>query len=105
MKVITNNNWRNFCYRDEVPEKVLQNDFDWTKDDFIQYGDYADGFFQYKGTWYHIDEFMANSYPFNGVPLDCQKNWDAFYSDTFFSGVAIKISDDGEQYQIALVLS
>ena len=29
------------------------------------------------------------------------KEWHAYLSDSFFSGILIRVSDDGEQYQIA----
>jgi len=89
MTIITNHQWRPFVYRTEVPAKILKEDFDWTNEDDI------DGFFQYRGHWYHMSEFMV----FSGLnhPL---KGWDGYRGDSFFSGEVIKISSDGEQYQV-----
>ena len=33
-------------------------------------------------------------------PPEFMKGWDGYISDSFFSGVLIKISDDNEEYQI-----
>ena len=91
MKTITNNNWRNFVYRSDVPADILADQFDWASGD-----DYTDGFFRYRSYWYHISEFTS------GAPVD---GWQGFQADTFFSGVAINISSDGEQYQVATIFA
>lgn len=92
LKIVTNNHWRQLKYRHEVPEKVLQGQFDWTNED-----DHCDGFFQYRGTWYHSSEFLSLS---QGAPRE-MKEWHGYSSDSFFSGVLIRISEDGEMYQVA----
>ena len=91
MKIITNNHERQFQYRNEVPEDILSSEFDYQEDVF-------DGFFQYRDNWYHLDMFMNDgSNMFNG--------WDGYHSDSFFSGIVIRISDDCETYQVGLYLS
>lgn len=96
----TNNHWREFAYRDDVPDDVLASQFDWTNKAHEEHGDYSDGFLQYKGHWYHLDDFMRFSSP--GHPFT---EWHGYSSDTFFSGVLIRLSDDGERYQIATYTS
>ena len=86
MTVQTNNHWRNFSYRSEVPPAVLADEFDYQDPE-----ESIDGFFCYRKRWYHLDEFMR------GGP----EGWHGFHGDSYFSGVAIRISDDGEQYQVA----
>lgn len=88
-RVITNLNWRDFVYRADVPEEVLNDQFDWTDDDD------CDGFIHYRGTWYHLSQFMVG-----GI-----EGWQGSHGDSFFSGVVINLSDDGEQYQIGTYLS
>ena len=83
--VTTNRHWRQFRYRDEVPASVLAGDLDWTDEDNF------DGYIHYKGYWYHLSEFMSHS------PDD---SWDGSKADSFFSGVVIRLSEDGEEYQI-----
>ena len=87
-RIITNHHWRQFKYRYEVPPSVLEDQFDLCDDD--------DGFIHYRGRWYHLSEFMVT---------DQFSEWDGFHSDSFFSGILIKLSDDGEEYQVALALS
>jgi hypothetical protein len=88
LSIITDHKYHNFKYRNEVPGSVLKNQFDYQDEEVI------DGFFQYKGNWYHLDEFMGcdNMSPFVG--------WSGYSSDSFFSGILIKLSDDGEQYMV-----
>ncbi len=90
IKVVTNHAWRAFRYRHEVPAKVLSNQFDWTNDAHEKNGDYSDGFVRYRGIWYHLADFQRG-----GI-----KGWDGAHGDSFFSGVVIRLSKDGESYQI-----
>lgn len=90
MKIYTNNHHRQFKYRDEVSTKILTEDFDWLGKDII------DGFFYYRGQWYHVSEFMKFD---QHAPFD--QKWDGYISDSFFSGVLIKLSEDCETYRIA----
>lgn len=94
METITNHHWRRFKYRDEVPPSIL-TEFDW-----LDESEEFDGFIHYHGTWHHISEFMRPVDPNHPA-----NEWDGFMSYTYFSGVAIKLSDDGEQYQIATLMS
>ncbi len=95
----TNNHWRQFKYRDEVPAAVLADQFDWTNDAHAEHGDYSDGFIQYRGFWYHLGDFMAHRHgEFGG-------KWHGSHGDSFFSGVLIELSDDGEEYRIATYTS
>lgn len=85
LKVYTNYHRRLLQYRCDVPEDVLASDFDWLDDDTF------DGFFEYRDCWYHICDFMriSDNAPFPG-------EWDGYSSDSFFSGILIKLLDDGE---------
>jgi hypothetical protein len=87
MNITTNNQWRDFAYRQDVPESVLNSEFDWTDSD--------DGFFQYRGCWYHISMFMKTAI----------EEWHGIHNDSAFSGVLIQVSDDGEQYKIATIIA
>ena len=94
MEIITNHHWRQFKYRNEVPPEVLADEFGWIDEE----DDYLDGYFQYRGSWYHIADFMlATDGPFS--------DWHGYSCDTFFSAVLIRVSDDGEEYQVGLVLA
>lgn len=93
MEIKSNHQWRGFLYRDEIPESVLDSDFDYLEPDEI------DGFIKYKGQFYHLSEFMC--VPDNAFPGD----WQGYASDSAFSGVLVRVSQDGEQYQIATYIS
>jgi hypothetical protein len=87
--ITTNNHWRPFKYREEVPEKILEQDYGWLHESVI------DGFFKYRGEWYHTEEFTRvyqEVVQFEG--------WDGYHAHTYHSGVVIRISDDGEMYQV-----
>ena len=92
MKVYTNNHHRQFKYRNEVPEKILSEDFGWLIEDMGG----IDGFFCYRSRWYHVTEFMKFD---QHAPFD--QKWDGYISDSFFSGVLIKLPEDCETYQVA----
>jgi hypothetical protein len=84
MKITTNNAWREFKGRHEVPEKILASEFDWCDSDT--------GFIKYKGFWYHTSQFLKHS---------AENNWHGSHADSAFTGVLIRLSSDGELYQIA----
>lgn len=71
-------------YRDEVPQKVLDNEFDWLDEDTI------DGFICYKKEWFHLSQFMTldKDSDFN------KEGYDGYHGDSYFSGTLIRIVDD-----------
>ena len=92
LKIKSNRHWRTFLNRWDVPAEVLAGDLDWCTPE----EDYLDGFFCYRGYWYHLGMFMR---------LPATPGWDAQHGDSFFSGVLIKLSSDGETYQVATYYS
>ena len=96
MELKTNNHWRTFVYANEVPEEILKDQFSYLDSDVY------DEFFNYRGVWYHLSDFMRierhSACPF-------PDGWEGYYSDSFFSGVLIRCSPDGEAYQIATYIS
>jgi hypothetical protein len=89
-----NHQWRNLTYRSDVPAKVLASQFDYQDENEV-----LDGFFCYRNYWYHLDGFMRIE---NNPDL---KAWDGYASDSYFSGVVIKLSDDCEQIKIGTYYS
>lgn len=89
MKIKTDHKFKPLRYRYEVPARVLASYFDWTDAD--------DGFFCYRGTWYHISQFERAPEPL--AP------WDGYHGDSYFSGVVIKLSRDGEDYMVGTYIS
>ena len=70
-------------------QSQIRDDFDWLSADEFDYG-----FFTYKGTVHHISEFL----PFGTLQIQYPelRAWDAYESDTYFSGTVIRVSEDGE---------
>ncbi len=91
----TDHKWKNFLYRYDVPNKVLNDQFSHLSED-----DANDGFICYHGHYYHLYDFMRydGKDPVMGA-------YDGYASDGYFSGVLLKVSRDGEQYQIASFIS
>ena len=87
----TNHNERQLCYRWDVPQGILDSQFDYQNPEYA-----TDGFFKYRDTWYHLDMFMRD------VPQElAELGYNGWAADSFFSGVAIKLADDGETYRVA----
>jgi hypothetical protein len=87
LKITTDHRWKPFKYRYDVPQKVLADQFDWMRE-----GEGEDGFIQYRGWWYHLGDFMRTE---GAIP-----DWHGYHGDSAFSGVVIKVSDDGEEYMV-----
>ncbi len=96
LKIQTNNHERTFSYRYDVPEKVLREQFDYQDPEETH-----DGFFKFKKHWYHLDQFMRID---KNAPEGFQ-GWDGYHADGFYSGVLIKLFDDGETYKVATYIS
>ena len=97
MNITTNYHWRSLMYGYDLPASARE-DFD-----FIQDLDSA-SFIHYRGQYYafceifRIDSVMRLHAPeLNG--------WCAYQSDSFFSGIVIRFSDDDETYQIGTYTS
>jgi len=99
-EIITNHHWNQFYYRDSVPQKVLL-DYD-----HLDYDESMDGWIWYRKTWYHISDFMSCHNEIYSPNNPFKKfGYDGYLSDSFFSGILIKVSDDNEEYQIATYIS
>ena len=99
LQIITNHHERPFLYGYEVPDSV-KADFDHLDED----SGIDDGWIHYRNTWYHTSDFMRLTNSGFGVVSEFD-NWHGHHGDSFFSGVLIKLSDDGETYQIATYIS
>jgi len=88
-KIATNHRWRDLVYRHDVPADILSDRFDWlTETD-------TDGYFCYRGWWYHISEFTV-------LPTGelTALGWQGYHGDSFYSGVVIKFNKDGDAIQL-----
>ena len=94
LEINTDNKWKQLRYGYEVEKRKDFKDYDWMEED-----EKHDGWIIYRRRLYHLSDFMRieNIPEFSG--------WDGYLSDTFFSGVLIKLSDDGERYKIGTYCS
>tara|TARA_R100001129_G_scaffold159072_1_gene123120 strand:- start:169 stop:510 length:342 start_codon:yes stop_codon:yes gene_type:complete len=91
--ITTNHHVREFLFQWDVPDDVLDSQFE-----HLDSFEATTGFFKYRGWWYHVSDFVRIS----GVDnLNNQfEPWDGYSSDSFFSGVLIKLHRDGETYTV-----
>ena len=99
LDIITDNKWKFFQYSDEVPKKVLQ-DYD-----HLDKEENLDGWFKYRKRWYHQSDFLSLHNKVHCPESPFPKKWDGYLNDSAFSGVLIKLSDDGEMYQVGTFIS
>ena len=99
VRVITNNNHRPVIDAWELtPDERAEFDYlDWTA---IEAGNDSASFFRYRGDLYDLSEFVQSA------PLGVN-GWDAFRSDSFFSGLVIRYcqNDDGDSVVVGLLLA
>lgn len=85
MEIRTNNIPRNLKYGYEMPEKFKADFYYIPEDEFDSHM-----FFEYKKQWYDLSEFVRTE---NNSIL---KDWDACSSDSFFSGVVVRLITDDQ---------
>lgn len=97
IKIITDHKWHDFKYGYELPSK-WRKEFDYLTDEEFETRD----FIVYRRWVYDSHEFMVTS----GLPeFNPLTKWSGYHSDSFFSGVLIRYSQNCEQYQVATFLS
>ena len=98
MTIKTNNVPRPIIYGYELTDKEL-SEFDYYTNEDLEMRQ----FFRYKGQVYDLGEFMRvtdtmkNCHGFDG--------WDGYCSDSFFSGILVRYSDDFESVIVATYYS
>lgn len=90
VKITSDKKWKYLKSGDELPKK-WRKEFDYLTNE--QYGDTR--FAQYRGHYYDVQEFAR----FEGADSGF-RGWDGYSSDTYFSGIVIKLSTYGELYKI-----
>ena len=120
LTIRTNYHWHNFLYGYELSD-TERADFDYIGADSFDPDtgekvrseelDCHD-FFRYRGVIYDPSEFMAVPSPLNGWALEHDDSadpefskWQGYQSDSYFSGVVIRYSDDCERYQVGTYMS
>jgi len=95
----TDNKWRNLLYGYELPKKQ-RKEFDYLNDEEFAISNFA----KYRGNYYDVGEFQRVPDIRNeDGPMFAK--WDGYKSDSYFSGILIKLSSDGERYKIGMFYS
>lgn len=99
MTVTTNNQPRELVCFYDMPE-AAREDFDYLGEE----EHCSPRFFKYRGEWYDTNEFqyIPASLPPN---LAFMRDWHGHHSDSFFSAVLIRYSQDCEAVTVGLALS
>ena len=100
MKIITNNVPRYTIDAVELAPAERER-FDYLDWDKIDAGRDSATFFRYRGELYDLGEFMRVE---PGGELQAA-GWHACRADSAFSGVVVKLADDGEEVIVGLALS
>jgi hypothetical protein len=81
MEYVSNYHERNLTYGYELSEKERKG-FDYLDNDNFDMHD----FLRYRGELYDIEEFTTLEHPY----------WQGVRADTYFSGIVVRFTDDGE---------
>lgn len=99
LEIKTDHKWKQFKYGYDVEKRKDYKDYDWMDEN-----DKGDGWIIYHRRLHHI--YHRRLYHISDFVLIENENipefsgWNGYHSDSFFSGVLIKVSQDGEQYKI-----
>ena len=97
MNITTNNQPRDLLCAWEIPAAVLASEFDYIENP----EESGARFFQYRGWWYDINEFMRCDFAPAHTEMDPLRAWDGYASDSYFSGVLVRYTDDCERVIVA----
>jgi hypothetical protein len=87
-KIITDNKWKAFLYGYELTNAERKK-FDYMDAEEID----CAVFFRYRKSVYCLHEFERSNY----------NNYTGQLTETFFSAILVKVSEDGEYYKVASV--
>lgn len=99
MKIITNNVPRPILYASELTKKDLYN-LSMDEEERAEADENGETFFRYKKWTYRIGDFMKLD---KGDPFE--ENWHGYHSDSFFSGILVRLSDCGESLTVGTYIS
>jgi len=92
MKITSNFQPRDLVSYWDVPPAILADQFD-----YLEEGEGS--FFQYKNHWYSLDNFLKVQ---DGL---LSRHWDGYSSDSYFSGVLVKLTPDCESVIVGTYIS
>lgn len=90
LDICTDGKFREILYFHELPTKDQAEYRDMLDDDAEE-----GTFFKYRGWYYYLGDFMRfrEKTPF-------PENWHGHYGESYFSGVIVELSDDGEWVKV-----
>lgn len=89
VRIITNNQPRLLLYWDQLSEKE-KSEFDWITESDCDNDPYEYNFFRYKDWVYCLSEFMR----VDNIPEFA--GWSGYHSDSFFSGILVRLCEDSD---------
>ena len=89
MQIKTNNQPRDIVFGFELPDAIL-SEFDYLEGEELLFAQFV----KYKGQWYHLGDVESPHDLPESSPL---KQWDGYVSETFFSAVVFKFTDDSRR--------
>lgn len=95
VRITTNNVPRPVVDASELTPRERE-EFDYLDWSAIDAGTDSASFFRYKGQAYDLGEFMRDA---------CPEGWDGGRADSAFSGLVVRIVEDGESVVVGLALS
>lgn len=98
MTIATNRHWRPVLQAwDLTPKERAQFDYlDWER---IMASEDSREFIRYRGVTYDLGDFSET------MPRILRgKGWDGWQSDSFYSGIVVRWSEDGDQIMIGTVI-
>lgn len=87
MQIKTNNTWKYFKCKYEVPDNIINSRFDWLDKSI------SDGFINYNNEWYHVSQFI-NCNDFEG--------WDGVNTLDENKFLLIRIDNKKDKYQLGV---
>jgi hypothetical protein len=95
----TNNQPRELKCLFEFPTKqqqYIRTEFDWLED-----LESTQGFFEYRGLIYHLEQFLR----INAGTDDVTHGWHGYEADTYFSGTLVRLCSDSDYVVVGRYLS
>lgn len=92
MLVTSNFQYCDILFSHDIPPSVLDNEFDYhSPEDRV-----GALFFEYKGDYYCLDQFMKTD---DKKMKD--RGWDGYHTDSYFSGVLVRLDLENDKVKVA----
>ena len=96
MRIISNFQYRDIISSYEVPVSVLDSEFDYHSPEDRE----SAFFFKYKNQYYCLDQFMRTT-----DKMLKDKGWDGYHSDSYFSGILVRLDLENDKVKVATYIN